>query len=143
MALLVERSDRSCFGLVENGRRPLGDLRALELARGERRLVSRERRSSGFEMALDRRGQVRGEATRGRRWCLGAAETGVEPLSRNVGARHPTARFHLDGGEFVLAGSSPRGEGRSSISLTWGRMPDGSRVAEIKATLREWLARVG
>ena len=64
-----------------------------------------------------------------------AAETGVKPLSRNVGARHPTARFHLDGGEFVLAGSSPRGEGRSSISLTWGRMPDGSRVAEIKATM--------
>lgn len=72
-----------------------------------------------------------------------AAETGVEPLSRNVGARHPTARFHLDGGEFVLAGSSPRGEGRSSISLTWGRMPDGSRVAELKATMREWLARIG
>jgi hypothetical protein len=71
------------------------------------------------------------------------AETGVEALARNTGARHPTARFHLDGGEFVLAGSSPRGEGRSSISLTWGRMPDGSRVAEIKATLREWLARLG
>ena len=72
-----------------------------------------------------------------------AAETGVQPLARNTSARHPTARFHLDGGEFVLAGSSPRGEGRSSLSLTWGRMPDGSRVAEVKAAMREWLARVG
>jgi hypothetical protein len=71
------------------------------------------------------------------------AELGVEPLARNVSARHPTARFHLDGGEFLLAGSSARGEGRSSISLTWGRMPDGSRLADVKATLREWLARVG
>lgn len=71
------------------------------------------------------------------------AELGVEPLARNVSARHPTARFHLDGSEFLLAGSSPRGEGRSSISLTWGRMPDGSRLADVKATLREWLARVG
>lgn len=74
---------------------------------------------------------------------LVAAELEVEPLARNTSARHPTARFHLDGGEFVLAGSSPRGDGRSSISLTWGRMPDGSRLADVKATLREWLARVG
>jgi hypothetical protein len=71
-----------------------------------------------------------------------AAELEVEPLARNTSARHPTARFHLDGGEFVLAGSSPRGDDRSSISLTWGRMPDGSRVADVKATLREWLGRV-
>ncbi|MGR0221896.1 hypothetical protein [Agromyces sp. ZXT2-6] len=74
---------------------------------------------------------------------LVAAELGVEPLARNTSARHPTARFHLDGGEFVLAGSSPRGDGRSSISLTWGRMPDGSRIADVKAALREWLGRVG
>jgi hypothetical protein len=72
-----------------------------------------------------------------------AAELGAEPLARNTSARNPTARFPLDGGEFVLAGSSPRGEGRSSISLTWGRMPDGSRVADVKTTMRDWLARVG
>ena len=71
-----------------------------------------------------------------------AAETGVQPLARNTSARHPTARFHLDGGEFVLAGSSPRDEGRASISLTWGRRPDGSRIADVKAVMREWLARV-
>ena len=35
------------------------------------------------------------------------AELDVEPLARNVSARHPTARFHLDGSEFLLAGSSP------------------------------------
>lgn len=74
---------------------------------------------------------------------IATVELGVEPLGRNTTAKHPTARFHLDGGEFVLAGASPRDDGRSSISLTWGRMPDGSRVADIKATLREWLGRVG
>ncbi|MGR0318359.1 hypothetical protein [Agromyces sp. ZXT2-3] len=72
-----------------------------------------------------------------------AVELDAQPLARNTSARNPTARFPLDGGEFLLAGSSPRGEGRSSISLTWGRMPDGSRVAEVKRAMRDWLSRVG
>ena len=71
------------------------------------------------------------------------AELDVEPLALNLTAKHPTARFPLDSGEFVLAGASPLGEGRSSISLTWGRMTDGTRLAEIKADLREWLQAVG
>jgi Domain of unknown function (DUF4287) len=70
-------------------------------------------------------------------------ELDVDPLALNVTAKHPTARFPLDGGEFVLASVSPLDDGRSSIGLTWGRMPDGSRLAEVKARMREWLHAVG
>jgi Domain of unknown function (DUF4287) len=69
-------------------------------------------------------------------------ELDVDPRALNVTAKHPTARFALDGGEFVLASVSPIDEGRSSIGLTWGRMPDGSRLAEVKARMREWLQAV-
>ncbi|WP_448005444.1 hypothetical protein [Agromyces bauzanensis] len=72
-----------------------------------------------------------------------AAELDVEPLALNLTAKHPTARFPLDSGEFVLASASPLGDGRSSIGLTWGRMTDGTRLAEIKTELREWLQSVG
>jgi hypothetical protein len=67
----------------------------------------------------------------------------TDPLALNLTAKHPTARFPLDGGEFVLASASPVGDGRASIGLTWGRMPDGSRSAEVKARMREWLQAVG
>ena len=67
----------------------------------------------------------------------------TDPLALNLTAKHPTARFPLDGGEFVLASASPVGDGRASIGLTWGRMPDGSRSAEVKARMREWLEAVG
>jgi hypothetical protein len=47
---------------------------------------------------------------------------GEAPLALNVTAKHPTARFPLDRGEF---------------------MPDGSRLAELTARMREWLRAVG
>lgn len=71
------------------------------------------------------------------------AELDVQPLALNLTAKHPTARFTLESGEFVLASASPVGDGRSSIGLTWGRMTDGTRLAEIKAELRDWLQAVG
>src|SRR6478752_2994115 len=70
----------------------------------------------------------------------GQKQLGTSPLALNLGAKHPTARFPLEGGEFVLASSSERPGGRSSIGLTWGRMPDDGRFAEVKARMRAWLA---
>lgn len=70
-------------------------------------------------------------------------ELDVAPLALNLTAKHPTARFPLDGGEYVLATASPLGDGRSSIGLTWGRMPDGSRLADVKTSMRQWLQAVG
>lgn len=70
-------------------------------------------------------------------------ELDADPLALNLTAKHPTARFPLDSGEYVLASASPLGDGRSSISLTWGRMTDGSRLAEVKAEMRRWLQAVG
>ncbi|KRC58734.1 hypothetical protein ASE14_19630 [Agromyces sp. Root81] len=70
------------------------------------------------------------------------ARTGVEPLALNLSAKYPTARFPLDGGEFVLASASARGAGKTSIGLTRGRMPTGDDLAEAKQTLRGWLDAV-
>jgi len=70
-------------------------------------------------------------------------ELDVDPLALNLTAKHPTARFPLDGGEYVLATASPLGDGRSSIGLTWGRMADGSRLADVKTSMRQWLQAVG
>ncbi len=67
----------------------------------------------------------------------------VDPLALNLTAKHPTARFPLEGGEYVLATVSPVAGGRSSIGLTWGRMPDDTRLAEVKERMREWLRSVG
>jgi hypothetical protein len=70
-------------------------------------------------------------------------ELGVEPLALNVDAKNATARFALDGGEFVLASSSDRPGGKASIGLAWGRMPDDARLTEVKSRMREWLRAVG
>ena len=70
-------------------------------------------------------------------------ELDVEPLALNVEAKHPTARFPLDGGEFVLASSSERPGGKASIGLVWGRMPDDAGLTEAKSRMREWLKAVG
>jgi hypothetical protein len=67
----------------------------------------------------------------------------VEPLSLNLTAKHPTARFPLESGEYVLATASPLANGRSSIGLTWGKMADGSRLADVKASMRQWLQALG
>ena len=70
------------------------------------------------------------------------ARTGVEPLALNLAAKYPTARFLLDGGEFVLASATARSAGRTSIGLVRGRMPNGDDLAEVKQTLRGWLDAV-
>ena len=70
-------------------------------------------------------------------------EFGTEPLALNLEAKNATARFPLDGGEFVLASSSDRPGGKASIGLVWGRMPDDARLAEVKSRMSEWLKSVG
>jgi hypothetical protein len=70
-------------------------------------------------------------------------ELDVEPLSLNLTAKHPTARFPLESGEYVLVTASPLANGRSSIGVTWGKMADGSRLADVKASMRQWLQAVG
>lgn len=67
---------------------------------------------------------------------------GIEPLSRNLAAKYPTARFKLGEREFVLASVSPKATG-VTIGLTWGGLPDGERLGELKKRMREWLGRVG
>ena len=72
-----------------------------------------------------------------------SGELGIEPLGLNLEAKNATARFPLDGGEFVLASSSDRPGGKASIGLVWGRMPDDARLSEAKSRMREWLKAVG
>ena len=114
---------------------------AYEQARGIRRPGQRQdgtyEASVTRTVALDKTEALRALA------AIVNGELGVEPLALNLEAKHPTARFPLDGGEFVLASSSDRPGGKASIGLVWGRMPDDVRLADVKARMREWLASVG
>lgn len=114
---------------------------AYEQARGIRR--PGQRQDGTYEASVTR--SVDLEKTAALRALAGVVEEalGRAPLALNLTAKHPTARFPLDDGEFVLASSSDRPGGRSSIGLTWGRMPGDERLAEVKARMRGWLAEVG
>ncbi len=112
-----------------------------EQARGIRR--PGQRQDGTYEASVTR--TVALEKTQALR-ALAAVVTGeldVEPLALNLDAKHPTARFPLEGGEYVLASSSDRPGGKASIGLVWGRMPDDARLHDVKARMRDWLRSVG
>ena len=114
---------------------------AYEQARGIRR--PGQRQDGTFEVGVTRTVDL--EKTAALR-VLAAVVTeaiDVDPLALNLEAKHPTARFPLDGGEYVLASASDRPGGKSSVGLVWGRMPDDTRLAEVKSRMREWLQAVG
>nr|WP_159607432.1 hypothetical protein [Agromyces humi] len=114
---------------------------AYEQARGIRR--PGQRQDGTFEASVSRTVELGTEAALRALAAIVTLQLDVDPLALNLTAKHPTARFPLEGGEFVLASASPLDDGRSSIGLTWGRMPDDSRLAEVKARMREWLQAVG
>lgn len=114
---------------------------AYEQARGIRR--PGQRQDGSYEASVTRSVELEKTVALRALAAIVEAALGTPPLALNLTAKHPTARFPIDGGEFVLASSSDRPGGRSSIGLTWGRMPDGERLAEVKARMREWLAEVG
>ncbi|BDZ63568.1 hypothetical protein [Agromyces mangrovi Wang et al. 2018] len=68
------------------------------------------------------------------------AELGRAPDAENRTAKHPNARWALDDGEKLAAQATPGGA-KTSVTLTWSRMADGERFAEVKEQLRAWLAR--
>jgi hypothetical protein len=114
---------------------------AYEQARGIRR--PGQRQDGTFEATVSRTVDLDTSDALRALAAVVTLELDVDPLALNLTAKHPTARFPLDGGEFVLASASPAGAGRSSMSLTWGRMPDGSRLAHVKERMRAWLDAVG
>ena len=114
---------------------------AYEQARGIRR--PGQRQDGTFEASVSRTVDLDAAAALRALAAVVTLELDVDPLALNLTAKHPTARFPLEGGEFVLATVSPVAEGHSSIGLTWGRMPDGSRLADVKARMREWLRTIG
>ena len=114
---------------------------AYEQARGIRR--PGQKQDGTYEVGVTRTVDLAKTAALEALAAVVERELGTSSLALNLGAKHPTARFPLEGGEFVLASSSERPGGRSSIGLTWGRMPDDGRLAEVKARMRAWLAEVG
>ncbi|MCD2442810.1 DUF4287 domain-containing protein [Agromyces sp. SYSU K20354] len=114
---------------------------AYEQARGIRR--PGQRQDGTFEASVTR--TVALEKTEALRALVAVVtdELGTEPLALNLDAKHPTARFPLDDGEYVLASSSDRPGGKASIGLVWGRMPDDARLVDVKTRMRGWLASVG
>ena len=114
---------------------------AYEQARGIRR--PGQRQDGTFEASVSRTVDLGTGAALRALAAIVTLQLDVDPLALNLTAKHPTARFPLGDGEFVLASASPLDDGRSSIGLTWGRMPDDSRLADVKARMREWLQAVG
>ena len=114
---------------------------AYEQARGIRQ--PGQRQDGSFEASVSRTVALgTADALRALATVVGQ-ELDTEPLSLNLTAKHPTARFPLESGEYVLATASPLANGRSSIGLTWGKMADGSRLAGVKASMRQWLQALG
>jgi len=113
---------------------------AYEQARGIRQ--PGQRQDGTYEASVTRTVELEKQAAVRALAAVVSRELGVEPLALNLEAKHPTARFPLDG-EFVLASATDRDGGRSSIGLTWGKLPDDSRLAEVKAQMRDWLRAVG
>lgn len=113
---------------------------AYEQARGIRR--PGQRQDGTFEVSVTRTIAADVEPALRALADVVAAETGAQPLALNLAAKHPTARFPLDGGEFVLASATARAEGKTSIGLVRGRMTSGDGLADVKATLRAWLDSV-
>ncbi|WP_156891632.1 hypothetical protein [Agromyces subbeticus] len=113
---------------------------AYEQARGIRR--PGQRQDGTFEVSVTRTVAAEVEPALRALAAVVTAQTGVEPLALNLAAKYPTARFVLEGGEFLLASASARGEGKTSIGLVRGRMPSDDDLAGAKATLRGWLDSV-
>ena len=114
---------------------------AYEQARGIR--SPGQRQDGTYEASVTRTVALgKAEALRALAAVVGI-ELGIEPLALNLDAKNATARFPLDGGEFVLASSTGRPGRRASIGLVWGRMPDDARLAEVKSRMRDWLKAVG
>lgn len=113
---------------------------AYEQERGIRR--PGQRQDGTYETSVTRTVDLEKQAALRALAAVVTRELGVEPLALNLAAKHPTARFPL-GSEFVLASAADRDGGRSSIGLTWGKLPDDSRLAELKARMRAWLRAVG
>ncbi|MFF2271238.1 hypothetical protein ACFVTX_03140 [Agromyces sp. NPDC058136] len=113
---------------------------AYEQARGIRR--PGQRQDGTYEASVTRTVELEKTVALRALAAVVERELGTAPLALNVTAKHPTARFPLEGGEFVLASASDRAGGRSAIGLTWGRLPGDERLAELKARMREWLAAV-
>ncbi len=67
------------------------------------------------------------------------AALGTSPAATNPTAKYATARWSLSGGESLLATIAPSKLDKTSVTLTWGKLPDESRLPTCKATLRGWL----
>lgn len=111
---------------------------AYEQARGIRR--PGQRQDGTFEVGVSRMLALDPVEALRRVAAVVEAGLGTPPLALNVEAKNPTARFPVEGGEFVLVTiSPPTAAGKVQAQLTRGRMADDSRMAEEKARMREWL----
>ncbi|KAA1420379.1 hypothetical protein FE697_015535 [Mumia zhuanghuii] len=66
----------------------------------------------------------------------------LAPPELNPAAKNPSGRFRLDDGTIIVIGFSPRGEGRSVVSLEHARLGADADLDAVKARLRELLKGV-
>ena len=70
------------------------------------------------------------------------ARTYGDPASQNTTAKFPTARWKLDHGQNLVAMAAPSKNGRTSLTLTWSRLPDADAASAAKDTAARLLANV-
>ena len=66
-----------------------------------------------------------------------------EPSSVSLGAKYPTARWKPDSGGTLLAGANPSKNGRTSVVLSWTKLPDAAAQHTAKPALRALLDALG
>lgn len=59
-----------------------------------------------------------------------------EPVSVRPDAKYATARWKPQRGGALLATASPSKQGRTSVSLTWSKLPDAASLDEAKTAMR-------
>lgn len=62
-----------------------------------------------------------------------------EPATVSPDAKYASARWRPERGGTLLATAAPSKQGRTSVTLTWSKLPDAASLDEAKAAMRELL----
>lgn len=111
-----------------------------EQARGMR--LPGQAADGSFEVSVSR--TIDGEQAAALQSIIGVVtEAHGEPASINPTAKYPTARWKPESGGTLLATASPSKSGRTSVVLSWSKLPDAVAQETAKPALRRLLDALG
>lgn len=111
-----------------------------EQARGMR--LPGQAPDGSFEVSVSR--TIDAEQAEALQAIIGAVtEVHGEPAAVNPTAKYPTARWKPGSGGTLLATASPSKNGRTSVVLSWSKLPDAAALEAAKPALRGLLDALG